>query len=275
MSADHTGKRYLSNLGLQLWTVRNQLEQDIPGTLRAVKAAGYNQIELMRTLNAREIQPHARAVGLGISSAFIDWEALVSPASTSAANLAETMRIAHEIGLKYLVFGYIGKGSRETVAQMKAHAAAANAYGRECRDAGLQLCYHHHSFEFAPLEDGATTGWEVLVSEFDPGLVKLELDVFWAALGGLDPIRTLQDLRGRVAQVHLKDLKAGTPRNWDEGTVPPEAFQELGRGSLDLKRIIATCASTGVDQCHVEQDQSPDPLASIAISAKYLHQILA
>jgi len=270
MAAAPIGKHYLGTIGLQVWTVRNQLDHDIPGTLRAIKSAGYAQIELMRTLNARDFLPHARELGLGISSAFIDWDALAQPSPDHAAALTETVKLAREIGLKYLVFGYIGKGSRETIAQMKGHAAAANAYGRQCRDAGIQLCYHHHSFEFAPLEDGRTTGWEILVHDLDLDLVKFELDVFWVALGGLDPVKTLQDLRGRVAQVHLKDLAPGTPRNWDEGAMPPEAFKELGRGGLDLKKIIETCATTKVEQCHVEQDQSPDPLASIATSLQYL-----
>jgi sugar phosphate isomerase/epimerase len=272
MAADPTGKRYLGNIGLQLWTVRNQLEQDSPATLRAVKAAGYAQIELSRTLNARDFLPHARELGLGISSAFIDWESVGKPGPASAAALAETVQLGREIGLRYLVFGYIGKGSRETVAQMKGHAAAANAFGRQCREAGIQLCYHNHSFEFGPLDDGRTTGWEIFVHEFDRDLVKFELDVFWAAIGGVDPVQALQDLRGRVAQVHLKDLQAGTARNWDEGAVTPEAFKELGAGSLDLKRIIEICVATGVDQCHVEQDQSPDALASIARSMAYLRR---
>ena len=272
MVADSALQRYLVNIGLQLWTVRHELEQDLPGTLRAVKAAGYAQIELIRTLNARDFVPHARAIGLGISSAFIDSVALVHPAATSPADLAATVRLGREIGLKYLVFGFIGKGRRETIAQMKAHAASANAYGRQCRDAGLQLCYHNHSFEFGPLEDGSTTGWEILVNEFDRDLVQFELDVFWAAVGGLDPVSLLQDLRGRVAQVHLKDLQAGVPCQWDEAAVSPEAFKELGNGSLDLQGIIEVCAATGVDQCHVEQDRSPDPLASIATSVNYLRR---
>lgn len=272
MAADSIGKHYLASIGLQVWTVRNQLEQDIPGTLRAIKSAGYAQIELMRTLNARAFLPTAQELGLGITSAFIDWDALVKPTATSAVDLAATVKLGREIGLKYLVFGYIDKGNRETIAQMKRHAAAANTYGHQCRDAGIQLCYHHHSFEFAPLNDGRTTGWEILVHDLDRALVKFELDVFWLALGGLDPLKTLQDLRGRVAQVHLKDLAAGTPRNWDEGAVPPEAFKELGQGGLNLKKIIETCAATGVEQCHVEQDQSPDPLASIATSLEYLRR---
>lgn len=270
MAADNPGKYYLPTIGLQVWTVRNELEKDLPGTLRAIKQAGYAQIELMRTLNARDFVPHARELGLGITSAFIDWEAIAKPDADSASALQAHLRIARELGLKYLVFGYIGKGCRETIAQVQAHAANANAFGRQCRDAGIQLCYHHHAFEFAPLDDGKTTGWEILVHDFDPGLVQFELDVFWLALGGLDPVQALTDLRGRVAQVHLKDLAAGTARQFDENAIPPDAFRELGRGRLDWPAILAACTATGVDQCHVEQDQSPHPLASIATSLDYL-----
>jgi len=273
MVAVTPAQHYLPRIGLQVWTVRNQLESDLPGTLRAIRQAGYAQIELMRTLNAHEFVPTARALGLGITSAFIDWASLAQPGPDSPADLDRTIALGRELGLKYLVFGYLGKGTRETVVQMQAHAAAANAFGRRCRDAGIQLCYHHHSFEFAPLTDGRTTGWEILVQELEPSLVQFELDVFWAAMSGLDPVRLLRDLRGRVAQVHLKDLKPGTPVHWDEGVVPADAFQELGQGCLDLKNILAACVETGVAQCHVEQDQSPDPLASIAASLAYLRQL--
>jgi sugar phosphate isomerase/epimerase len=272
MAADSIGKPYLDHIGLQAWTVRRELEQDLPGTLRAVKAAGYAQLELMDTVNARAFVPHARELGLGLTSAFMDWTAIVQPDATSADRLADTVKVGGELGLKYLVFGYIGKGQRETVAQMRGHATAANAFGRQCRDAGLQLCYHHHAFEFAPLAEGRRSGWDILLENLDPGLVKLELDIFWAALAGFNPVSALEALKGRIAQVHLKDLKAGTPRQYDEGAMPPESFKELGQGCLDLKKIIETCAATGVDQCHVEQDQSPDPLASIATSINFLRQ---
>lgn len=273
MVPDSARTRYLPTIGLQVWTVRNELEKDLPGTLRAIKQAGYAQIELLRTADAHDFAPLARALGLGITSAFLDWTSLAQPTATSPADLTRTLGVARELALKYLVFGYLGKGTRETIAQMKGHAAAANAFGRRCRDAGVRLCYHHHSFEFAPLEDGRTTGWEVLLHEFDPQFVQLELDVFWVAISGLDPVQTLRELRGRVAQVHLKDLQAGTPVIHDEGAVPPGAFKELGSGCLDLRRILAACAETGVDQCHVEQDQSPDPVASIGASLDFLRRI--
>ncbi len=264
-------QRYLPTLGLQLWTVRNQVETDPAGTLHAIKAAGYAQVELMRLTDAREIRARARDAGLAVTSAFLEWTHLADPAH--AAALEVSLETARELGLRHLVFGYLGKGARETRAQFQGHAARANAFGRRCRDAGLQLGYHHHAFEFAPLDDGRTTGWDVLVREFDPALVRFELDVFWLAIAGLDPVRTLQTLRGRVAQVHLKDLAPGTAREWDEGAVPPAAFREVGAGTLDWSAILATCAETGVEQCHVEQDQTPDPLASLATSHRFLRSL--
>ncbi len=270
MAAPSPLQRYLPTLGVQVWSVRRQLETDLPGTLRAIKAAGYAQIELMRTANAPDFAPHARDLGLGISSAFIDWASLAQPTPDSLADRDRTLAIARELALKYLVFGYVNKGNRETIAHMKRHAAAANAFGRRCRDAGVQLCYHHHSFEFAPLEDGRTTGWDVLLGELDPALVQLEFDVFWAAIVGLEPVRMIRDLRGRIAQVHLKDLAPGTPVSFDENAVPPAAFREVGHGTLDFRAILQACAETGVAQCHVEQDESPDPLRSIATSLAWL-----
>ena len=269
-AAGPAGRRYLSNIGLQLWTVRNQLANDMPGTLKAVKDAGYVQVELMNTASARDIAPRARELGLAITSSMIDWNSLVNPSVPNTPSLEETLAAARNHDLRYLVFGYIGKGSRETIAQMKANAAAANAFGRQCREAGVQLCYHHHSFEFAPLDDGKTTGWDVFLREFDPALVKFEIDVFWAAIGGHDPVKILRDLKGRVAQVHLKDLAPGNGVVWDEANVPHPAFKELGAGILEMRRIVEACEETGVDQCHVEQDQSPDPIASIGRSMQFL-----
>lgn len=269
-AAGPAGRRYVNTVGLQLWTVRNQLAADVPGTLQAVKDAGYVQVELMNTASAGSIVPAARQAGLKVTSSMIDWNSLVHPGAAGAPTLDETIAVAREHGFKYLVFGYIGKGSRETVGQMRANAAAANAFGKQCRDAGIQLCYHDHSFEFGPLDDGTTRGWDIFTQEFDPDLVKFEVDVFWVAIGGMDPVKVLRDMKGRVAQVHLKDLAPGHGVIWDEGKVPPPAFKELGAGMLDMRRIIDVCDETGVDQCHVEQDQSPDPIASIGTSMQFL-----
>lgn len=266
-------QHYLPSLGIQLWTVRNEMEKDVPGTLGAIRRAGYAQVELMRVSDGAAVARAAENAGLKVTSAFLDWNHLVNRDTLSAVGLYSSLELGREIGLRYLVFGYIGKGARETAAQLKQHAAAANDFGLRCQDAGIQLCYHHHSFEFAPLADDPVTGWELLQQEFDPELVKFELDVFWLRIAGLDPVQAIRDLRGRVAQVHLKDIRPGAVRSLDEGAVPPEDFREVGRGALDFRAILTACRETGVDQCHVEQDQSPDPVASLTTSADFLRAL--
>lgn len=263
---------YLKTIGLQLYTLRNQLAQDIPGTLQAVADAGYYQVELMDVVTAQEVFKTARDVDLQVTSAMMNWETLVKPGQQGVPSFQETLDIAVEQKLKFLVIPYVGKGSRETVDQLKTLAQRANRAGAACQKAGIQLCYHHHSFEFKKLASG-TTGWEVFVQEFDPELVKFEIDVFWATIGGMDPVKTIKSLTGRVAQLHLKDLLKGTPTNYDESTVPKDAFQELGDGIIDWTAVLKAGREAGVTQCHVEQDQSPDPIASIGQSIKYLRQL--
>ena len=269
-------KKYFETIGLQLWTVRNQLAEDVDATLTAVADAGYWQVELGNVTENGEVATKARDLGLKVTSAFINWSSICQPKKVQAGKAPSTDQIleaAKALELKHLVFGYIGKGSRETADQFKAHAAAANTFGEQCQKAGVQLCYHNHSFEFGPI-DGAKNGFEVFIEEFDPQLCPFELDVFWAAIGGYNPVKTLRRLSGRVSQVHLKDLKDGVDTIYDEGKVPKDAFQEVGDGVIDMAAVIEAAAAAGAQQCHVEQDQSPDPLASIRQSQQWLNTLV-
>lgn len=263
---------YLKSIGLQLWTVRNQMEEDQQATLKAVADAGYRQVELMNVLGSIDIAKTARDLGLDVTSAFIDWQSVGNPDADGAPKFDEILDKARELKLKHLVFGYIGKGHRETANHFKGHAERANAAGEKCKAAGIQLCYHNHSFEFAPLEN-ETTGFDIFVDEFDKDLVKFEVDVFWVKIGGRDPFATMKALKGRMSQVHLKDLMKGSEVQHDEGKVPHEAFKELGAGSIKMKRVLNMAKKLGVEQCHVEQDQSADPLKSIATSMQHLNSL--
>ncbi len=100
--------------------------------------------------------------------------------------------------------------------------------------------------------------------------MKFEIAVFWVKIGGLNPLKTMRQLKGRVSQVHLKDLLKGTKTQHDEGQVPHDAFKELGAGTIDMGKVMKVAAEIGAEQCHVEQDQSPAPLTSIATSLKHL-----
>ena len=268
---------YADTIGLQLWTVRDQLNQDSKKTLQAVKDAGYKQVELMDTTQAKDLLPICQDLGLMVTSSFVNWNSICGTDDPGAPTLEEILDHSKKADLKHLVFGYIGKGHRETVDHYKRHAEAANKFGEKCKAAGMKLCYHNHSFEFKNLIAGkdadAKCGFDVLVEELDKDLCPFEIDVFWAAIAGLDPLATLKKLRGRVSQVHLKDLKPNTAKCFDEGQVPAEAFEELGDGTIDMGKVIKVSAEIGVEQCHVEQDQSPNPIVSIGQSLKHFQTL--
>lgn len=254
--------------GLQLWTVRNQLEADMPGTIKAVAEAGYGQVELMNILDSTEIVQAAQDAGMKVRSAFFNWETIGNP-TDSTPDIETIIEKAKEFELEYMVFGYIGKSARDTADKIKAISDRTNAAAEKVAAAGMRLSYHNHAFEFEPLGD-EPCAFEIFMERFDSKLVNFELDVFWAAIGGWDPAETLKKLDKRVGQVHLKDLKEGTGTIYDEGKVPHEAFQEVGDGTIDMKAVMEVSQASGVTQFHVEQDQSPDPIASIGQSAKYL-----
>lgn len=265
--------KFKQTIGLQLWTVRNQMAKDKKATLKAIKDAGYYQVELGDVADAKELLPICKDLGLKVTSSFMNWQAIVDPKAKDVPSLPSIVEDAKKADLKHIVFGYIAKGHRETADQYKSHAETANKFGEMCNKAGMKLCYHNHSFEFAKLDDKGTTGFDLLMKHFDNDKCKFELDVFWAQIGGWDALKTLAKLKGRVSQVHLKDLLKGTPVIYDEGKVPHEAFKELGNGTIDMAKVLKISEEIGVEQCHVEQDQSPDPIVSIGQSLKHLHSI--
>ena len=260
---------YLGTIGLQLWTVRNELAEDMPGTLTAIRDAGYHQVELGNVTGSEAVVDKCRELDLKVTSSFMDWKAVVAPSDGATPKVADIIDTAKTFGLTHLVFGYLAKGYRETVEHYQHAATSANSIGKQCNDAGIRLCYHNHAFEFEPI-DGGKTGYDILMEEFDPDLCAMELDVFWAQIAGHDPVELMTKLDGRITQVHLKDLKADTPTIFDEGEVPKDAFQELGDGVVDLAAVMTKAREIGVEQCHVEQDQSPDPVASIGQSMTWL-----
>ncbi|WP_404308739.1 sugar phosphate isomerase/epimerase family protein [Neorhodopirellula lusitana] len=287
---------YLNRIGLQLYTLRDQMKANPQETLAAVAKAGYFQVELMNIdEGAIELASQARDVGLSVHSGFLDFNAITQPKKDGVVPLERILEIAERIGLRHVVFGYIAKDQRDTADKCKAIADRANVAADKTRDAGMRMCYHNHSFEFQPFADQANpasdsgaksavktgdknpetkpkpkTGFDIFVERFDPQKMEFELDVFWAKIGGHDPQAMMRRLAGRISQLHLKDLKAGTPVITDESKVPKDAFQELGDGVLDMPAIMRLGKEIGVDQCHVEQDQSPAPLKSIVQSYQFL-----
>lgn len=241
--------------GLQLYTVRDALRTDLDGTLRRIAEIGYREVELAGYpgVSPGVFREKLRQYGLTVPSIHAGYESLRD-------DLDGVLDEARLFEASFLVCPFVDPRERRTTADWKRVCRTLNWAGRSVRNFGYTLAYHNHDYEFVAFADGATP-FELLIGETDPRAVKLELDVYWLAKAGLDPVRTLEDNRERLALVHLKDLGA------DGETA------ELGAGILPMERIVRTALSAGARHLFVEQDTSADPLRSIATSWRFLEAL--
>jgi len=248
-------------IGLQLYTVRDQLQADFEGTLARIAQIGYKNMEFAGYYNRTPEQVRAT----------LDKLNLVSTSSHIGAPLlrqdaAGQIKAAKTIGQDYITipsyqFGKDLAGWRKGVAEF-------NQWGAMCRDAGLKLAYHNHNFEFAPLE--GTTGYDILQNEVDPKLVDFELDLYWARFAGQDPLALFAKHPGRFAMWHVKDMVV---------TDDKKGMSPVGKGTIDFKSYFAHAQQSGLKHFFVEHDSASQypggSLASIEASYQYLHQLLA
>jgi sugar phosphate isomerase/epimerase len=242
-------------IALELYTVRELAGRDLPGTLRAVAAAGYRAVELA---GLPETTPGLLArlladSGLRAIASHESIEALRDDAGVIADRLVE-------IGCDRVIVPWIPEEDRRTTTDVVRFAASLGGFARRFADRGIRLGYHNHSFEFAPL--GGTTAWDVLLAELPPE-IELELDVYWAALGGRDPVTEISVTAGRVRLLHLKDRAPG-PEPHD---VP------AGDGILPFPEIVVEARAAGVEWYIAEQDEPHDPLYDIVRAYRYLESL--
>ena len=135
----------------------------------------------------------------------------------------------------------------------------------------MQFCYHHHAFEFGPKEGSRPI--DVFLERLDRNLVKFEMDVFWVSVAGQDPVALLEQWKGRVALMHLKDKAPGLKTHFSED-LSANAFREVGLGTLDFEKIVEAARQAGVQHYFVEQDQvAEDPVESLQQSFHAMEQL--
>ena len=155
---------------------------------------------------------------------------MAGPTSVPSGNadLTATIESAKAAGIQYIVMPYIMPNDRpKDAAGFTALGRALNKAGEQVKKAGLQFCYHNHAFEFTPLADGKRA-LDVLLAAADPELLKLELDVFWVSITGADPVSLINEYKGRIALMHLKDKMKGAPVSLTE-SVPPHDLRRSGQ----------------------------------------------
>ncbi len=262
--------RYRQQIGLQIYTLRNLLKEDaqVEETLKALVELGYHQVEPYGFPGKANLVKVAKSLGLKVNSSHFDWNCVVNPQDEHKVSFDEILENASDLGISHLVIPYLADRNRKTLDDYKQVAENCNKAAAKAKAAGVQLAYHNHAFEFEPKQEDGRCGYDVLIEECSADM-KFELDVFWVKAGGHDPAALIELLSGRVSQLHLKDLRKGVELpNYNK--IEKTDFEELGDGMIAMAPIIKAAEAAGVDHCHIEQDHSPDPLASVTQSLKYL-----
>ena len=251
-------------IGIQLYTVRRQMVEDLKGTLKRVAATGYKEVEVDGS-SLSKLAPILKQFGLAAPSAHFDF------GQVKTGWEQEIERVKAQ-GLKYMVVAFLAAPDRKNLEDYKRVAELFNKAGEQCQRAGIQFCYHNHNFEFIKFGNGI--GYDVLLKETEPKLVKFELDCFWMAHAGYDPVEYMQKYPGRFPLLHIKDLKAGIPNSTSFANPKGIPFTEVGKGVIDWKRIFVAAREGGLQHYFVEQDESDIPaFEAIKISYDYLHNL--
>lgn len=245
----------LAPIGVQLYTVRTLLERDFEGTLAALAAIGFREVEFAgyhgRTPKA--VRDALARSGLAAPSAHVPIEAVRD-------DLPRLLDGALMMGHRHLVVAWLPEPQR-TPEGYRAAADLLNRCGRQALAAGVGLAYHNHAFEFDRL-DGPLP-YDLLLDRCDPRYVAFEMDLYWITKGGQDPLAYFARWPGRFPMVHVKDSMG-----------PPEhRMADVGAGRIPWKAIFAKRGQAGIRHYFVEHDDPPDPLASVRRSYEYLRRL--
>jgi sugar phosphate isomerase/epimerase len=242
-------------IGLQLYTVRDQMKEDFDGTLAKVAGIGYREVEFAGYFDRSPKDVKAS----------LDRAGLVSPsAHFNSSFLGDkwpgALESAGVIGQQYVVCSSVEEKLRQQPGAWPRIAEMFNQAGESARKAGIQFAYHNHSLEFTPV-DGKLP-YDILLDGTDPNLVKMEMDLYWTVNAGADPLAYFNRYPGRFALVHVKGRdKSGN------------MTQVAAANSIDWKALFAQSEKAGIRHYFVEHDNPQVPMDSIRASFAYLRDL--
>ncbi len=256
------------NIGVQLYTVRDQMSQDVADTLAKVAEIGYKEVELAGYANGKyydmaptDFKKALDSNGLkAVSSHYSSGRTEPEHTGTLSNNWDQAVEDMQVLGQKYAALGWLHPDERKTLEDYKQLVDLINVAAEKCKAAGVKFCYHNHDFEFVELE-GEIPMYYIL-DNTDADMVQMELDLYWISKVNMNPVDFFQKYANRVPLWHVKDMDA------------TGNFTEVGNGTIDYKAAFAAEQTAGMKHFFVEQDQSDDPIQSITTSFKYVSENL-
>lgn len=246
----------ISRIGVQLYTVRDQMKVSVERTLGQVAGIGFKEVEFAGYFNRPP-----RAI-----RQLLDDNGLTSPANHIGLDALRgawnrTLADAAEIGHKWLVIASVNDNDRNTVDAIKRTADLIHKAAEDARFYKIKLAYHNHEEEFRPV--GGRPMFDQLLELTKPSELQVEMDIYWITKAGADPLAYFARWPGRFPMVHVKD--AGPP--------PEYKMEDVGKGTINWARIFSHRKEAGIKHYFVEHDSPTDPMASIKASYEYLRTL--
>jgi sugar phosphate isomerase/epimerase len=261
--------RRIEKIGLQLYTVRDQMKADFDGTIAKVAAIGYKEVEFAGYFGRTPAQ--VRAVidrnGLTSPSCHVEYAVLTD-------QWPSVIESSKTIGQSYIVCPWIPEEIRKQPDGWKRAIDTFNHAGEVSKKSGIQFAYHNHWFEFLPAN--GKLPYDMLLEQCDPDLVKMELDLCWITVAGADPLTYFNRYPGRFPLIHVKDMKKLPKVSASGGQDFGDSLKDMtavGSGIIDWKRIFAQSEKAGIKHYIVEHDKPDAPFESIKISYDYLSKL--
>nr|NQU89508.1 sugar phosphate isomerase/epimerase [Bacteroidota bacterium] len=247
-------------IGIQLYTLRDLVNEDFIGTLQKIRKAGYNMVEAAGYSDGKFYgYSPAEYRRITIDMGFFPKS---SHSSVTVENAAQVAEDTSNAGASYLVLPSFPRENRTSLDGYKKAADDFNKIGEACRDVGLRFGYHNHAFEFEKMDDQIP--YDILLERTDPDLVCMQIDLYWMVYGGYDPLEYFKKYPDRFELWHMKDMAGGESR---EST-------EIGSGILDFTAYFRQGQKAGLQYYFVEQESfAMDPIESITKSYDYLNSL--
>jgi sugar phosphate isomerase/epimerase len=245
----------LDRVGLELYSVRDAMKADPERTLAAVRAMGYKDVELLWSFGnfgrtTQQVRASLDHEGLRAPSAHIDPKVILT-------DWDKSLDTAKALGHQYLIVPSLTIDPKHALDDWKSWADKFNVAGATARRAGIWLAFHNEPDHMKPVD--GTIPYDIFVQRTDPSVVRLQLDVGNMAMGGGDPASYLKRYRDRYWSFHIKDV------------VPDRSGDtELGKGTLDLRGLLAAIPDIQHKPVYVEQEGARDPMASAGQDYRYL-----
>lgn len=247
-------------IAIQLYSVRDDMEKDFEGTLRAIKSYGYDGVELAGFYGktAEEVQAILSEIGLTPVSAHVGIDLM-------RADMEQVIRDYNTVGCKYIAVPWLNPEDRLTSENAEKTVSDIRRFTKMAMDNGLIMCYHNHDFEFERIN--GEYAFDLLYSEIPE--IMVEQDSCWVAVSGENPSEYLKKYSGRTPLLHLKDFVGTKADNTFE-------LRPNGYGVQNFMEIIKTAEENGVEWLIVEQDEpsmDKSRLECAKLSIEYLETL--